>query len=894
MSGEKIVIVESPAKAKTINKYLGDDYLVLASFGHVRDLPAKDGSVRPEEGFAMSWEQADRQKKAMDAIFKAARKATSIYLATDPDREGEAISWHLSEMLKEKKLLDKKELARVTFNEITKKAVLEAFKQARQVNGELVDAYMARRALDYLVGFTLSPILWRKLPGSRSAGRVQSVALRLVCDREAEIEAFRAQEYWTVIARMDHASQPFKEGAFAARLVSLDGKKLEKFTLSDQGSAAVATKRVEGADFSIKSVEKKPVKRNPYPPFITSTLQQEASRKLGFSASRTMRLAQTLYEGIQLSGETVGLITYMRTDGVQLSGEAITACREMVAKNYGAPYLPTEPRVYKSQAKNAQEAHEAIRPTAMNRTPDSVAPYMEKDLLRLYTLIWQRTLACQMASAQFEQTSVDIQSACGLIGLRASGQVLQFDGFLRVYREVQEDEKDENAEDRLPILSENMPLKQQSVTPEQHFTEPPPRFTEASLVKKLEEMGIGRPSTYASIIQVLQDREYVRLDKKRFYPEDRGRLVTTFLVNFFKRYVEYGFTADLEKQLDEVSAGALNWKILLENFWKAFSASISEAKELSITAVIDALDADLAPYLYPDDGSGRDVRQCPSCAEGRLSLKLGKFGAFLGCSRYPDCKHTKPLALKQEAGDAELVATNEPKLLGYDAAGLPVTVRRGPYGPYVQLGPLEAPAQAAEAAPAIVAEEEETAGKKAKKAPKKEKPLVKRASITKPLEADSVTLEQALSLLTLPRPLGRHPETGEDISAGIGRFGPYLKHGSAYTSLPKDDDVLTIGMNRAVDVLAEAAKKKANAKTFGGGGFAKKAAPKKANNINELEDADNIADLPTKKVAAKKAVAKAVKKPASKTVKKAAVSTHLPVSEAKIEEKSKKTKKVSG
>ena len=765
-----VVVVESPAKAKTINKYLGPGYTVLASFGHVRDLPAKDGSVRPDEDFAMSWEVDGKAETRLKAIAQALRSADQLILATDPDREGEAISWHISEELKRRHALDGKQVARVVFNEVTKSAVLDAMAHPRQLNRELIDAYLARRALDYLVGFTLSPVLWRKLPGSRSAGRVQSVALRLICEREQEIEAFKAREYWTVAAVF-----ATEDGTlFTARLTHLDGRKLEKFDLPDEAAARTAVARIAGgAPFKIATVERKTVKRNPFPPFTTSTLQQEASRKLGFSASHTMRIAQRLYEGVTLEGETVGLITYMRTDSVQLSGEAIAACRRLIAADHGDRYLPEKPRFYTTKAKNAQEAHEAIRPTDLFRRPGQVARHLDADERRLYELIWKRTVASQMESAELDQTTADVAGQG--VTLRANGSVLKFDGFLTLYQEDRDDPaEDEEGEGRLPDLKPEQPVAHKETKPEQHFTQAPPRYSEASLVKRLEELGIGRPSTYASIIQVLQDRKYVRLDRRRFYPEDRGRLVTTFLTEFFRRYVEYGFTADLEEQLDDISGGRIDWKTVLKQFWTDFSQAVAGTKDLRVSQVIDALDAALGPHFFPEGADGSDPRVCPVCGKGRLSLKLGKFGAFVGCSNYPECRFTRRLGIENgEGGEAD----TGPKALGQDpASGLAVSLRKGPYGNYVQLG--------------------ENGGEKGAEKPK-------RVSLPPGLPPADIDLPKALALLSLPREVGLHPEDGQAITAGIGRFGPYLKHGKVFKSLPKDDDVLAIGLNRAVALLAE-------------------------------------------------------------------------------------------
>ncbi len=771
-----VVIVESPAKAKTINKYLGSDYTVLASYGHVRDLPPKDGSVRPEEDFEMDWELGDRSKRHVDEIAKAVKAASRVYLATDPDREGEAIAWHVKEVLGQRRLLGKVDLKRVTFNEITKSAVQHAIANPRDVNAELVEAYLARRALDYLVGFTLSPVLWRKLPGSKSAGRVQSVALRLVCERESEIEVFRPQEYWTIEAEFKtHDGQ-----TFTARLTQLDGKRLEKFSLGRQGDADAAVARIRPMTFRVGRVERKEVRRNPYAPFTTSTLQQEASRKLGFGATKTMRTAQKLYEGVDIGGETVGLITYMRTDGVALSQEAIEGSRRLIAATWGDGYVPEKPRIYKNAAKNAQEAHEAIRPTDLFRRPDGLSRYLDKDELRLYELIWKRTVASQMASAVLDQVTVDIISKGAEAVFRATGSVVRFDGFLKVYQEDRDDDAEDEENRRLPAMKDGEDLTRGAIKPEQHFTQPPPRYTEASLVKKLEELGIGRPSTYASILQVLQDREYVRLDKRRFVPEDRGRLVTTFLENFFPRYVEYGFTASLEEKLDDISGGRLFWKEVLREFWRHFSAAVHDTKDLTITQVLDALDTALGPHFFPTrtDAEGRqiDARACPSCGDGRLSLKLGKSGGFIGCSNYPNCRYTRPLGVAGEAGEDAGDRT-----LGEDPeTGLPVYLKTGRFGTYVQLGAEEV---------------------------KGEKP--KRSSLPKGMAPADVDLDIALQLLALPRAVGPHPETGQEILAGIGRFGPYLKHGTTYKNLTAEDDVLTIGLNRAVFLLGEAPKKAA-------------------------------------------------------------------------------------
>ncbi|MEL0164917.1 MAG: type I DNA topoisomerase [Alphaproteobacteria bacterium] len=772
----KVVVVESPAKAKTINRYLGDDYKVLASYGHVCDLPSKDGSVLPDNDFEMKWQVSSGSEKHLKDIISALKHADKLILATDPDREGEAISWHVLEQLKTKNLVDSLPVERVVFNEVTKSAILQAMDNPRQLDDELINAYRARRALDYLVGFSISPVLWRKLPGSKSAGRVQSVALRLVCEREAEIEAFRSQEYWSIEAQFTKTDGR----AFTARLTQLDGHKLDKLDLKTEADANTAVAKIMASNAAVTQIETKRVKRNPQPPFTTSTLQQEASRKLGFSASRTMQIAQKLYEGINIGSETTGLITYMRTDGVQLGNEAIAAIRSDIGDRFGARYVPDTPRVYKTKAANAQEAHEAIRPTAIARDPKEMQPFLDHDQFRLYELIWKRTIASQMQSAELDQTGVDITTKNGDAVLRANGQVMVFDGFLSVYRESVDEtaDGDGDAGDEsgklLPDLAKGEALTTGTVTPEQHFTQPPPRFTDASLVKRMEELGIGRPSTYASIIQVLQQRNYVIKDKGRFIPEDRGRLVSTFLGNFFDRYVEYDFTARLETQLDDVSAGKLDWKQLLAAFWRDFKAAIDGTKDLTITNVLDVLDEELGPHFFKSDENGALIRGCPNCADGRLGLKLGKFGAFVGCSNYPDCKFTRQLANGDDDNTNGAVTDTE---LGIDpATNLPIYLRNGPYGPYVQIGD-----------------------------PETKKP--KRASLPKGADASQLDLQAALGLLALPRDIEPHPETGDMIQAGIGRYGPYLKYQGRYTSLPSEDDVLTVGINRAVDLLAESAKK---------------------------------------------------------------------------------------
>ena len=768
-----VVVVESPTKARTIEKYLGPGYAVLASYGHVRDLPAKDGSVKPDQDFAMVYETEERATKHLRAIGKALSGAKHLYLATDPDREGEAIAWHVLEALKSFNALNDVAIHRVVFNEITKTAVNHAIAHPRAIDFDLVNAQQARRALDYLVGFTLSPVLWRKLPGSRSAGRVQSVTLRLICDRELEIELFKAREYWTVDADLTTT----KNAAFTARLTHLGGRKLDKFDLADAGAAEAAAVTLRSNGFAVTHVERKDVGRNPPPPFTTSTLQQEASRKLGFAARRTMQLAQQLYEGVDLDGERVGLITYMRTDSVVLAGEAITETRDLITRDFGPRYRPTEPRVYRSTAKNAQEAHEAIRPTSPERKPRDLPRSLDHDQARLYELIWKRTVASQMSAAVLDRMTVDIEAAGGAATLRAVGTAITFDGFLKLYDEGRDDPNGDDDGRMLPGMAQGDALSLVTARPEQHFTEPPPRYSEASLVKKMEELGIGRPSTYASILSVLQDREYVRLDRKRFIPEDRGRLVTAFLESFFEHYVEYGFTSDLEDRLDDVSNGKLDWKQVLRDFWRDFSGAVEGTKELRVKDVLTALDELLGPHFFRSDDPAIDPRTCPGCADGRLNLKLGRFGAFIGCANYPDCRYTRRLAVPED-GNGQAVDTG-PRELGADPeSGQPVSLRQGPYGTYVQLG----------------------AGGEGVKP--------KRASLPKGIPADTVDLDKAVRLLALPREVGLHPETATPILAGIGRFGPYLKYGDRYASLPAEEDVLEIGLNRAVDVLASSKSKR--------------------------------------------------------------------------------------
>ena len=779
----QVVIVESPAKAKTINKYLGPGYEVIASYGHVRDLPAKDGSVDPEHDFRMLWDVDPKAQKRLSDIARAVKEADGLILATDPDREGEAISWHVLEILKEKRALKDQPISRVVFNAITKQAVLDAMKHPRTIDAALVDAYLARRALDYLVGFTLSPVLWRKLPGARSAGRVQSVALRLVCDREREIETFVKREYWSIAATL---ATPRQE-TFEARLVGADGKKITRLDVGSEAEATDFRKALEAADFKVRSVEAKPARRHPYPPFTTSTLQQEASRKLGLAPAVTMRIAQRLYEGVDVGGETAGLITYMRTDGVDMAPEAVAQARSVIGRDYGDRYVPSAPRKYTAKAKNAQEAHEAIRPTDLSRRPKDVARHLEPEQAKLYELIWLRTVASQMESAELERTTVDIDAQVGgtsagarALELRATGTVVKFDGFLTLYREGRDDEEEDEENRRLPSMSSGESLASKGIKADQHFTEPPPRYSEASLVKRMEELGIGRPSTYAATLSTLRDREYVRIEKKRLVPEDKGMLVTAFLESFFKRYVEFDFTANLEENLDRVSNAEIDWKALLRAFWDEFQASIGETKDLRVGDVLEALNGILGDYIFPKKADGSDPRVCPNCGNGQLSLKLGKFGAFVGCSNYPECRYTRPLSVPAADGEASAEGgqgTPGVRILGTDpVTNLEVTLRDGRFGPYIQLGEGEKP---------------------------------KRSSLPKGMSPASVTLEKALALLSLPREVARHPESGEPILVGIGRFGPYVQHGKVYANIDKDDDVLELGANRAIDLIV--------AKESGGG-----------------------------------------------------------------------------
>ncbi|WP_412554147.1 type I DNA topoisomerase [Shimia sp. MIT1388] len=763
-----VVVVESPAKAKTINKYLGSDYTVLASYGHIRDLPAKNGSVDPDEDFAMTWEIGHSSRPHVKAIADALKNDNELILATDPDREGEAISWHLEEALRKRRAIKKDtNVSRVVFNAITKAAITEAMQNPRQVDQPLVDAYLARRALDYLVGFNLSPVLWRKLPGARSAGRVQSVCLRLIVERESEIEAFNAREYWSVKAQL---STP-RNQEFEARLTVLGGEKLDKFSLENSTAAELAVQAIQSRDLSVARVEAKPASRNPSAPFMTSTLQQEASRKFGMGAKHCMNTAQRLYEA--------GYITYMRTDGIDMAPEAVQGARDAIEALYGKDYVPGKPRIYKNKAKNAQEAHECIRPTDMMRKPADLK-VTEDDQRKLYDLIWKRTLACQMEGARLERTTVDIASGDKQIELRATGQVVMFDGFLRVYEEGRDDQVvDDEDGKRLPQIMQGEAMAKNAVSPEQHFTQPPPRYTEATLVKRMEELGIGRPSTYASVITTIQDRDYVRKEKNRLFPEDKGRIVTIFLVNFFRKYVGYEFTANLEEELDDVSAGDRNYKNVLARFWKDFHAAIAETSDLRISEVLDILDDALAPQLYPPREDGADPRVCPKCGTGQLHLKTSRSGGFVGCGNYPECTFTRPIT-----GEG---AEGEEKLLGEDR-GDEIWLKSGRYGPYLQRGEVHPQSK--------------------EKPPRANLPKDRNKKPLPGWGPDEITLEKAVTLLTLPRIVGEHPDGG-NIKAALGPFGPYIMHQlpteakPVYVNLKELVEVLEIGMNHSVELLAE-------------------------------------------------------------------------------------------
>lgn len=794
---KNLLVVESPAKAKTIGKYLGKDYEVVASFGHIRDLPSKNGSVEPDKDFLMHYEISDKSTKHVRNIVDKAKKCQKLILAPDPDREGESIAWHVVEILKQKKAIKPStDIERVVFHSITKNSILEAIKKPRKIDEDLVNAQQARRALDYLVGFTLSPVLWKKLPGSRSAGRVQSVALRMICDREDEIEAFKSQEYWDI--KVDLAN---KENAqFSAVLTEINGEKLDKFAIKNELEAFKIKDQLRNKLYQVLDIVKKQAARKPYPPFTTSSMQQEAARKLGFSAKKTMMIAQKLYEGIDIGGHVTGLITYMRTDSIAIAPEAITSVRQHIDKKFGKKYLPAQPNIFKSKVKNAQEAHEAIRPTDFSLSPESVKKYLDADQFALYDLVFKRAVASQMADVIFDQVVVEILTDPKYGKLKAVGSTVKFDGFHAIYTEDKDDEEDEEGKQKLPALEQGEKLKLIEVNPAQHFTMPPPRFSEASLVKRMEELGIGRPSTYAAIISVLQDRGYVYLDKKRFFPEERGRIVTAFLKEFFSKYVEYDYTANLEDELDVISNGELNWKSFLKKFWKDFYKNVEEVNGKSFGDVLEVLNQKAAPHIFGVDEKGNIKNKCPSCSNGILSLKLGKFGSFVGCSNYPSCNYTAKIMHKEdldnEENEQKFEKKFEPKLLGKDPkTGAEIFVKVGPYGPYLELASL-------------VKEEIKVAKKSGKKDTVK-KP--KRVSIPKSLNLAEVDLKTALKFLSLPREVGIHPETGEKIVANIGPFGPYLLHSKKFTSV-KEDDILEIGLNRAVDLITENENKKRNTK----------------------------------------------------------------------------------
>ena len=774
-----VLIVESPSKARSINKYLGSDYKVLASVGHVRDLSAKNDAIDTENDFQMKWETSERGRKVIKEITDAAKKSDNLYLATDPDREGEAIAWHVEKLLRDNSSLSNLNIHRVTFNEVTKNAVLDSLKEPREIDENLVNAYLARRALDFLVGFTLSPVLWRKLPGSKSAGRVQSVALKIISERELEIEKFIPQEYWSIQGEFTNSENK----TINARLTLYEGNKVDKLDIKNEKEVEKIYGEIKNSKFTVGTITKKEAKRNPYPAFTTSTMQIESSRKLGLSVNQTMRTAQKLYEGTEIKGETTGLITYMRTDSVVMSNDAINQIRNFVTDNYGQNYLPEKPRIYKSKAKNAQEAHECIRPTNINQTPKDIKQYITNEEFKLYEIIWQRAVSSQMASAILDQVAVDIVNEDKKISLRANGSTIKFLGMYKIYQEVKDDDKVEEKELILPVMNEGERLNLKEVNKNQHFTLPPPRYTEASLVKKLEELGIGRPSTYASIIKVLQDRDYVILDKKRFNPLDRGRIVSIFLEKYFNKYVEYDFTADLENQLDEISDGKLDWKEVIRKFWKTFKQLCDETVGKSNREVIDVLDDALGPHFFPPDGND-EKRKCPTCNNGRLGIKVGKFGGFIGCSNYPDCKYTVQF---NQLNDKDVSSLSGPKEIGiYPETGEMITLRKGPYGFYMQVG----------------------------EGTKEKKP--KRVSIPKNFEPDAIGLNTAIQLLGLPRKLGFHPETNKTVSAGIGMYGPYILHDKKYKALEKTDNILDIELEKALELISKPTQRgNATLKNFG-------------------------------------------------------------------------------
>lgn len=817
---KNLLIVESPAKAKTIGKYLGKDYQVLASYGHIRDLPSKDGSVEPNNDFKMNYQDSLKSKNHIKNIVDTAKNVDKIILAPDPDREGESIAWHILEVLKSKKAIKSAtKIERVVFNAITKNSVLEAIAKPRQIDMDLVNAQQARRALDYLVGFTLSPVLWRKLPGSKSAGRVQSVALRLICDREEEIEKFISQEYWDIKIGL----KTIENARFVASLVEVNQKKLEKFSIVNQELAFELKEKLQNKEYRVLNVQKKETKRRSYPPFTTSSLQQESARKLGFSASKTMTIAQKLYEGIEINGTSQGLITYMRTDSISITPEAVVSIRNLIKKNYGEKYLPSQPNVFKSKVKNAQEAHEAIRPADFQHEPDSIRHFLDNDQLALYNLIWKRAIASQMADVIFDQVIAEIETIPNFAKCRAVGTTVKFDGFYKIYREDFDDNSENEDEDKviLPELKAGEMVKLTEVNPYQHFTEPPPRYSEASLVKKMEELGIGRPSTYATIISVLQDRGYVVIDKKRFFPEERGRIVVTFLKEFFIKYVEFDYTAGLEDELDIISNGELDWKLFLQKFWKDFNGNISEVMEKPFSEVLEVLNQKFGEHIFGRDENGKLKNTCPTCKTGTLGLRLGKFGSFIGCSNYPECKHTMQIFGEdsQISENGELKPQFEPKNLGKDPkTGFDILVKIGPYGPYLELsGSEEISKEEPEEKPeAKASKTKKTSKKTSKKDAKAKVKKPKRISIPKNVNLENIDINYAVKLLELPREIGIHPETGQKIVANIGPFGPYLLHDKKFSSV-KDDDIMEIGLNRAVDVIAKVQEKKASSPAKGRG-----------------------------------------------------------------------------
>lgn len=822
---KNLLIVESPAKAKTIGKYLGKDYQVLASYGHIRDLPSKDGSVEPNNDFKMNYQDSLKSKNHIKNIVDTAKNVDKIILAPDPDREGESIAWHILEVLKSKKAIKSAtKIERVVFNAITKNSVLEAIAKPRQIDMDLVNAQQARRALDYLVGFTLSPVLWRKLPGSKSAGRVQSVALRLICDREEEIEKFISQEYWDIKIGLKTP----ENSSFVASLVEVNQKRLEKFSIVNQEQAIELKEKLQNKEYRVLNVQKKETKRRSYPPFTTSSLQQESARKLGFSASKTMTIAQKLYEGIEINGTSQGLITYMRTDSISITPEAVVSIRNLIKKNYGEKYLPSQPNVFKSKVKNAQEAHEAIRPADFQHEPDSIRAFLDNDQMALYNLIWKRAIASQMADVIFDQVIAEIETIPNFAKCRAVGTTVKFDGFYKIYREDFDDNSENEDEDKviLPELKAGEMVKLTEVNPYQHFTEPPPRYSEASLVKKMEELGIGRPSTYATIISVLQDRGYVVIDKKRFFPEERGRIVVTFLKEFFIKYVEFDYTAGLEDELDIISNGELDWKLFLQKFWKDFNGNISEVMEKPFSEVLEVLNQKFGEHIFGRDENGKLKNTCPTCKTGALGLRLGKFGSFIGCSNYPECKHTMQIfgEESQVNENGELKPQFEPKNLGKDPkTGFDILVKIGPYGPYLELsGSEEISKEEPEEKPeAKTSKTKKTSKKTSKKDAKAKVKKPKRISIPKNVNLENIDINYAVKLLELPREIGIHPETGQKIVANIGPFGPYLLHDKKFSSV-KDDDIMEIGLNRAVDVIAKAQEKKASSPAKGrskAGGF---------------------------------------------------------------------------